>query len=65
MKRQKEIERGSLLRQMPQQERNEERQGHHHEKRQTGHPGRVPELWDEDVPHRQEVSSLGTRDRSC
>ena len=40
------------------QEGNEGRQGNHYEKRQASNPGRMPDLWHEDVQNRQELGLL-------
>jgi hypothetical protein len=43
--------------QMQSEERNEKRYGYHHEKRQTGHSRRLPDLQDQDVQNRQSLDS--------
>jgi hypothetical protein len=38
------LQNGSVLREMPRQERDEEYKSHYYEKWQTGHPGHLPNL---------------------
>ena len=49
----KEEDYAGLLCQVSRQEGNEERQGYHHEERQAGDSGRVPDLLYQDVPYWQ------------
>jgi len=43
---------------MSRQERNEECQGNYHEKQETGYPGYMPGLWNQDVQDRQGLEFL-------
>jgi len=52
---------GSLLRQVPCQEGDEGRQGHNHEERKTGNPGRMSNLWYEDVQNREIYLGRGSQ----
>jgi len=40
---------------MPCQEGNEGCQGYNYEEWPTGNPGRMPRMWDQDVPNREEL----------
>ena len=55
--RRSEVQDGSLLCQVQSEEGNPEPSGHHHEKRQAGHPGGLSLLRYQGVPHRRH--SLG------
>ena len=57
-KQERRLEYAGLLREVPHQEGNEEPKEHHHEERQTGNPGRMPDLWHEDVQNRQGLGLL-------
>src|SRR6266571_7046041 len=66
---QKEGIHAGLLPEVPAKERHARREADYAEERPPGHPGRLPRLRHEDVPHRQEVSRLpahvGTTSAPC
>ena len=57
-KQERRFEYAGLLREVPCQEGNERRQKHHHEERQAGNSGRMPDLWHENVQNRQGLGLL-------
>ena len=50
-----EVNDGSILHEVSHQEGDEVSEGDHHEKWQAGHPGNLPDLRHQDVPHWQEL----------
>ena len=57
-KQERRLEYAGLLREVQGQEGNKECQKHHHEERQAGNPGCVPDLWHENVQNRQGLGLL-------
>ena len=57
-KQERRFEYAGLLREVPCQEGNKRCQKHHHEERQAGNSGRMPDLWHENVQNRQGLGRL-------